>query len=285
MNSRPGPKCHFCDTCDGHGCISELPGMGGVYNNANFIRNCADWKQYKDEAADFPAIRLAPITGAIQNVGYYDEKQFYFDIIDASIRAEIGLSIGDGYPDEKLKFGIEALSAFEKKGAVFIKPYENSRILERMDWSCDVSEIVGIDIDSFAILTMRNLVNLQKKTAADIIELKQHASVPFAIKGIFLPEDIELVKAVRPDIIVISNHGGRVETLKGSTVGFLAAHGRELASYSGEIWIDGGIRSRHDLLAAKALGASGVMIGRPFISGLLQSGQSGIKDKLKDLLQ
>lgn len=288
MNLNPDAKCHFCDRCDGRGCIGELPGMGGVYGNENFIGNCADWAQFHGSSAGpLPSVRLAPITGALQNVGYHDERAFYHDLIGASAAAGVLLSIGDGYPDEKLKYGIEALGAIGRRGAVFIKPYENKKVLERMDWAADVSEIVGIDIDSYAILTMRNLVNLERKTAAQLLELKASAAregKPFAIKGIFRPEDVELVEAVRPDVAVVSNHGGRVETLHGSTANFLALHGKVLAANSGEVWVDGGVRRRADLVAAWRLGASCVMIGRPFISALLRSREDGIRNELAAIL-
>jgi len=281
-------KCHFCDVCDGRGCLSELPGMGGVFDNENFMRNCADWSRYAsgsvdDSSVSLPRIRLAPITGAIQNVGYPDEKSFYFDLINGAIAAEVGLSIGDGHPDEKLRFGIEALANAGRSGAVFIKPYENRKILERMEWAAPVSEIVGVDIDSYAIVTMRNLVNLQKKGVSDLLELKARAASegkPFAIKGIFRPEDLELVREVRPDIVVVSNHGGRVETLRGSSAEFLARHAAELAACSGEVWVDGGIRTRADAETAGRLGAKEVMIGRPLISALLRSGPDGIRERM-----
>jgi isopentenyl diphosphate isomerase/L-lactate dehydrogenase-like FMN-dependent dehydrogenase len=285
MEIESGAKCHFCDICDGHGCIAELPGMGGAYANENFVSNCSAWAEYHNSGTELPGIRLAPITGALQNVGYHEERAFYFDIIQASVRAGIRLSIGDGYPDEKLKYGIEALQAAGKKGAVFIKPYENHRIIERMEWAEEVSEIIGVDIDSYAILTMRNLVNLQKKTAADLLELKNHANRPFAVKGVFRLEDIELVKEVRPDIVVVSNHGGRVETDKGSTAAFLARYGKELSRYAGQVWVDGGIRSYRDLAAARNLGAVEVMVGRPFITALLRSGLQGIPLRVQKMME
>lgn len=284
MDSTTQAKCHFCDSCDGHGCIGELPGMGGVYDNANFISNCEAWARYPGFSVSagggrLPGLRLAPVTGAIQNVGYPEERGFYHDLVSACAKAGVRLSIGDGYPDEKLKFGIEALSAAGRTGAVFIKPYPNDRIIERMDWASGVSDIVGVDIDSYAIVTMRNLVNLQQKSARDLLELKARAKKPFAIKGVFRTEDIELVREVKPDIVVVSNHGGRVETLRGSTADFLAAHGAELASLAGEVWVDGGIRTRHDLEAAGALGATEVMVGRPFLTALLRSGAAGVAER------
>ena len=291
MSETTGFRCHFCDTCDGRGCIGELPGMGGVYENGNFIGNCKAWADYAPASGSRHAgsaaegrlpipVRLAPITGAIQNVGYPDEKAFYEDIIASSLKAGIRLSIGDGYPDEKLKFGIAALASFGAKGAVFIKPYENRKILERMEWAAGVAEMVGVDIDSWAIVTMRNLVNLEKKDAARLLELKRAAKVPFMIKGIFRDEDIELVREVRPDIAVVSNHGGRLETLRGSTAAFLSAHGAELRRYAGAVWVDGGIRTGRDIGAAAALGADEVMMGRPLITALCKGGNEGVRDRV-----
>lgn len=282
-----GAKCHFCDICDGHGCVGELPGMGGAYNNANFIDNCAAWSSFyaSSEGHALPAVRLAPITGAMQNVGWEDEESFYGELVGASIAAGLRLSIGDGYPDEKLKFGIAALRAAATKGAVFIKPYDNARILERMEWAADVAEIFGVDIDSWGILTMRNLVNLEKKTAARLIELKRSSPVPFAIKGVFRDEEIELVREVRPDIVVVSNHGGRVETERGSTAAFLARHGAELRKYSGEVWVDGGVRCAADVRAAGSLGADEVMIARPIITALLAGGRDAVVSHARALTE
>lgn len=267
-----------CPFCDGTGWVPELPGMGGSAENSNFSENYQGWKRYHASApCVMPRIRLAPMTGAKQNVGYYAERQFYFDLLKAAITAHIGLSIGDGTPDEKLQFGIEALQSFNKKGAVFIKPYMNDKILERMEWAGDVAEIIGIDIDSYNIVTMRNIAKLEKKTAAQLSELKSKSSVPFAIKGVFLPEELELVRAVKPDIVIVSNHGGRISTRRGCTADYLAEYGKELARYAGEVWVDGGLRSRSDLCAAQALGAPEVMIGRACIYALLKDKEQGIK--------
>ncbi len=287
MAELQGSKCHFCEVCDGHGCIAELPGMGGVWDNANFIENCAAWKKIPLDtgSSGVPAVRLAPITGALQNVGYPDERQFYHDLVSASLSAGLALSIGDGYPDEKLRYGIEALETAGKKGAVFIKPYDNNKILERIEWARSVSEIVGVDIDSYAILTMRNLVNLQQKSVSQLKEIKRLAGVPFAIKGIFRKDDLDLVRDVRPDIVVISNHGGRVETDRGSTAAFLSRYGKELSGLCGELWVDGGIRTLRDVQVAGMLGAKTVMIGRPVLTALLSDGVSGVRSRLAGFFQ
>ncbi|EFW37879.1 dehydrogenase, FMN-dependent [Treponema phagedenis F0421] len=274
-------KCYFCETCEGLGCTGELPGMGGVFKNANFIANCAAWKNYHQLPTEgLPEIRLAPITGGVENIGYPNEEDFYFDVIEAALEAGIRLSIGDGCPDIKLQSGIAALKQYRAKAAVFIKPYPNKKFFERIDWAREQAEIIGIDIDSYNIVTMRNLVNLEKKNAQNLQALQRYAHRPFAVKGIFTDDDIETMRDLKPDIIVISNHGGRIETRRGSTANFLAAHGKELRQYCGELWVDGGLRCKADLLAAKALGASQIMLGRPCITALLRYGKSGIKRML-----
>lgn len=275
-------KCHFCDTCKGEGCIGEIPGMGGVFDNEIFRLNCAAWSGYEAPEGELPRLRLAPITGAQQNIGFAAEADFYPAIIAAAMDAGIGISIGDGCPDEKLLFGIAALKARGAKGAVVVKPYSNAKIYERLEWAQGVAEAAGLDIDSYRIATMRGLVELYKKNASDLLAIKKRLKVPFLVKGVFRPEDVEMMKEVKPDIVIVSNHGGRVETDRASTASVLARYGSELQACAGEVWVDGGLRSRRDLLAAKALGAREVLIGRPLVTALLRGGGEGVRALLAE---
>ncbi len=286
-------KCHFCHVCDGDGCIGELPGMGGFSNNINFKLNCSAWDKISDtkksnSAFPLAKIRLGPMTGAVENIGYKTEEDFYFDIISAVSNAGVLLSIGDGCPDIKLLSGIEAVKKQQEKNkntkaAVFIKPYPNTRIFERIEWSSTVAESIGIDIDSYNIATMRNLVNLEKKTASHLKEIKNYTKVPFSIKGIFNPEEIEMIAEVKPDIVIISNHGGRVENRIGSTADFLVKYGREIRNHCGELWVDGGIRTLKDIQIASSYGANEVMLGRPFATALCSNGEQGVLDLVKTM--
>ena len=286
--------------CNGRACVSELPGMGGVRNNENIILNVSDWERIRRENSEkieeflnlppefrIPRIAIAPITGAVENIGYSDEKIYYAHIVAASKNVGIGLCIGDGYPDDKLKFGIEAIESVKSTASVFIKTYSNEKIIERIEWASKIANLIGIDIDSYNILTMRNMVNLEKKTAEQLSEIRDYAhkvlNVPFAIKGIFTDEDLELVEEVRPDVAYISNHGGRIETRKGSTAEFLAAHARDAKSNCGAVWVDGGIRTPLDIATAHALGADRVLIGRPFVTALCKDGERGLCGKVLEL--
>ena len=81
----------------------------------------------------------------------------------------------------------------------------------------------------------------------------------------FTQEDLELVREVRPEVVYISNHGGRVETRIGSTAQFLADNAAELKKYCKEIWVDGGIRTREDIQTALYFGADQIIMARPLI--------------------
>ncbi len=270
-----------------------MPGMGGFDNSVNFRLNCSAWQKLKNDysgcpekknSAAMPKIRLAPITGGVENVGYAEEKLFYSHMIKAAYSAGFLLSLGDGCPDEKIRYGIEAVSSVAEevgekvKAAVFMKPYPNERLFERMEWVGSIMEYCGVDIDSYNIVTMRNLVKLEKKNAGQMQELKKHCRVPFAIKGVFTDADIELVKEVKPDVVVISNHGGRVENRIGSTAEFLVQKSEILRNNCGELWVDGGIRTEEDIALAGYLGASQVMVGRPVITALCKGGEKSVKE-------
>ena len=157
-----------------------------------------------------------------------------------------------------------------------------------MEWSAPVAEYIGVDIDSYSILTMRNLVKLEKKTASQLKEIKKTAAkngIPFAVKGVFTREDVELMQEVRPDVIVISNHGGRVENRAGSSAVFMAENAATLRKYCEQLWVDGGLRKYRDLQTAAYFGISQVMIGRPFISALCRGGSTEVRIAYEKLIK
>ena len=298
-------KCHRCPECNGYGCPDMLPGLGGVMGGVNFQANVEAWKELGEEtgaALDgievLPSmLRCGPVTGAVENIGFENEEDFYYPYLKNAFDAGFGLCIGDGCPDEKLKFGIAAVERLEQEAgadasagasgapldaAFFLKPYPQARLFERIEWIGPHARYIGIDIDSYNILTMRNLVNLERKTAAQLEEFRKVSGVPFVIKGVFTDADIELVKEVHPDVVYISNHGGRVETRHGSTGDFLKAHAAELKNYCDQLWVDGGIRTRRDIQTALYYGADQVIMARPLIRA---SFDEHYKDFCKELFR
>ncbi|WP_417552293.1 alpha-hydroxy acid oxidase [Marinomonas fungiae] len=103
---------------------------------------------------------------------------------------------------------------------------------------------------------------------------------PLILKGIMEVEDAKECVKLGADAIVVSNHGGRQLDGTRSTISALpeivAAVGDQL-----EVWLDGGIRSGQDIIRAKALGAKGVMVGRPMVYGLGAMGKAGVSKMLQ----
>ena len=102
------------------------------------------------------------------------------------------------------------------------------------------------------------------------------------LKGILDPEDAKIAAELGVNAIVVSNHGGRQLDGALSSIRMLpkivkAADGKC------EVWMDGGIRSGQDILKAKALGATGTMIGRSYIYGLGAMGEIGVTTALEVL--
>ena len=93
-------KCHRCARCNGYGCPDMLPGLGGVMGGANFQANCADWKALAGtvDAAALDAVevlssklRCGPVTGAVENIGYANEGDFYYPYLKNAYDAGFGL--------------------------------------------------------------------------------------------------------------------------------------------------------------------------------------------------
>ncbi len=112
--------------------------------------------------------------------------------------------------------------------------------------------------------------------------LRSLTSLPLLVKGIVAPEDAERAVAEGARGIVVSNHGGR--QLDG-TIATIAALPQVADRVAGRvpILLDGGVRRGTDVLKAIALGASAVLIGRPYLWGLAADGERGVR-RVLDLL-
>ena len=99
------------------------------------------------------------------------------------------------------------------------------------------------------------------------------------IKGIQTVADAAELKKIGVDAIVLSNHGGRQLDRSVVPLELLPKVRSEFgAKGSGpQIYIDGAIMSGADVLAAVALGADAVLIGRAYLYGAMAAGQSGVE--------
>ena len=96
------------------------------------------------------------------------------------------------------------------------------------------------------------------------------------LKGVLDVEDARKAVDVGADGIVVSNHGGRQLDSVASSISKLPAIVHAVGRQT-EVLVDGGIRSGTDVFKALALGARGVLIGRPWVWALAAAGEPGLR--------
>ena len=119
-------------------------------------------------------------------------------------------------------------------------------------------------------------------TWKDIERLRAITKLPVIIKGIMSPDDALLAAQHGAAGIVVSNHGGRTLDTACASIHVLP---RIADAIEGRLPVlfDGGIRRGTDVLKALSLGASAVLIGRPYIYGLASAGAVGVAHVLNIL--
>jgi L-lactate dehydrogenase (cytochrome) len=109
----------------------------------------------------------------------------------------------------------------------------------------------------------------------DVKRIKDRWGGKLILKGIMDSEDAELAARSGADALIVSNHGGRQLDGAQSSISALPEIVKTVGNRI-EVLMDGGVRSGQDVIKALALGAKGVMIGRPYIYGLGAMGQAGV---------
>ncbi|WP_028051223.1 alpha-hydroxy acid oxidase [Cellulomonas sp. URHD0024] len=119
-------------------------------------------------------------------------------------------------------------------------------------------------------------------TIDDLEWLRASWDGPLIIKGIQTVDDARRVAAAGADAIVLSNHGGR--QLDRAPVPLrLVPDVRQAIGDSAELWVDTGIMSGADIVAALALGADATLVGRAYLYGLMAGGERGV-DRAVEIL-
>ncbi len=122
----------------------------------------------------------------------------------------------------------------------------------------------------------------QGLTWADLGAIRGWSSLPLVLKGILTAEDARLAVEHGVDGIVVSAHGARQLDRVIATADALEAIAEAVAGRT-EVWVDGGIRRGLDVVTALALGARGVLVGRPILWALAAGGQAGVARALEIL--
>ena len=110
--------------------------------------------------------------------------------------------------------------------------------------------------------------------------LLAHTQLPIIAKGVMHPDDAQPLVDSGVQGIIVSNHGGRA--LDGAPAALLQVNCiRERLGSEPLLLMDGGVRTGVDAFKAIALGADGVLLGRPQLYGLAVAGALGVAHLLR----
>ncbi len=134
----------------------------------------------------------------------------------------------------------------------------------------------GVHRDGFAQLDEQAATGL---SWSDLAAIRGWSDLPLVIKGILTGEDADRAVDHGVTTIAVSNHGAR--QLDRSPVALeVLEEVVEAVDGRAEIWVDGGVRRGLDIAIARALGAQGVLLGRPIMWALAAGGQVGVERAL-----
>jgi lactate 2-monooxygenase len=134
-----------------------------------------------------------------------------------------------------------------------------------------------------AVRKVMEIYSRPSLTWADLAWLRERTKLPIVLKGILHPDDARLAVEHGADAIVVSNHGGR--QVDGS-IGSLDALPAVAETVGGQlpILLDSGVRGGADAFKALALGATAVLLGRPYVYGLALGGEAGVREVIRNLV-
>lgn len=121
-------------------------------------------------------------------------------------------------------------------------------------------------------------------TYADVEWLRQRTGLPVVVKGLLHPDDAEICIEAGAAAVWVSNHGGRQLDRAVATATALPA---VVAAVAGRVpvFVDGGIRTADDVLAALSLGANAVFLGRVPLLALAAGGQARVRTELGEVAE
>jgi L-lactate dehydrogenase (cytochrome) len=120
-------------------------------------------------------------------------------------------------------------------------------------------------------------------TLDDLAWLREAWEGPLVVKGVMTAADARLVVERGADGVVLSNHGGRQLDRAPTPLEQLPRVVDEVGD-RGEVYLDGGILSGADVVAAVAMGARACLVARAYLYGLMAGGEPGVR-RVADLLR
>ncbi len=293
---RFGGTCKACPVCNGLACRNTMPGPGAKGMGTGAIRNHQKWQELcvnmdticENRPVDTTfhwmgrhfllPVFAAPVGAMKTHYGdYYDDLAYNQVLVSACAKAGIAAFTGDGLDPAVMEGAAKAIALCGGHGVPTIKPWDLDTIREKVALVRQADPFaVAMDIDGAGLPFLKHRTPpAGSKTVEELREIVQLVGKPFLLKGIMTVKGARKALEAGASGIVVSNHGGRVLDQCPGTAEVLA----EIADAVGEqmtVLVDGGIRSGMDVFKALALGAHGVLIGRPFVTAVYGGGEEGV---------
>lgn len=297
-------KCRCCPVCNGLACRGETPGPGGKGSGSAFVRNAEMLKKVFitmdtisdnteiDTTSEFFGHKVslpvyaAPISGILQNYGAeLDDMSYTRALVDGCRRAGTLAFTGDGMHDEMFKGPMSVVAQHEGFGVPTIKPWSR----EHMAWRIELAKeghalAIASDIDASGLTNLRTSITpVGFKNVEELKEITRICGeVPFILKGILSVKGARKALEAGASGIIVSNHGGRVldDCLSGIEV---LEDIVKVVDGRMKVFVDGAFRTGNDVFKALALGADGVLIGRPVSQAVIGDGSDGLVTYLEKI--
>ena len=303
-----GPYCKACPVCNGMACRNTVPGPGSKGLGVTFQRNYQKWQEIcvqmdticenrpVDTSFDFFGVKLrlpvlaAPVGAMKMHYGDKYDDATYNDLLVSSCRkAGILACTGDGIDAGVMDGALRAIGHIGGCGVPTVKPWDRDTVFQKLEAVRKADPVaIAMDIDGAGLPFLQHRTPpAGSKTVAELREIIEFAQKPFILKGIMTVNGARKAMEAGAAGIVVSNHGGRVLDQCPATAEVLPAIADAVGGRI-KVFVDGGLRTGLDVFKALALGADGVLIGRPFVTMVYGGGADGVQvyvDKLQSELQ
>ncbi len=295
--SQIGPFCKACPVCNGRACGNTMPGPGCKYPGQTAARNFDKWQEicvnmdtlcpnvepdisFEMFGHRFSSPIFAAPLGALK-LHYgdkYSDQDYNAILVKAAAEYGSMALTGDGVDPEIMKASVVEMAKVGGIGCPTIKPWNKEFVFEKLDAVKAAGVFcAAMDVDGAGLPFLKAMnPNAGSKSVGEMKEIIDYAGIPFIIKGIMTPDGARKAVEAGAAGIVVSNHGGRVQGGVPSTAEVLPAIAEAVKGQT-TILVDGGIRSGVDVFRALALGADGVLIGRPILTAIYGAGAEGYR--------
>lgn len=283
------PKCRACRECNGRNCrrISSERGKSGERNYDKFqqvkilydtLYDGGDGSEIDSSVELFGRTFRAPVFSApFGNVKSFQinthfENDYAFNkcLVEGMANQDCLAWTPDTVNHPGLNVYEGPLQAVREQGGLgipTIKAWSKEEIQHKIGLAEEAGAIaIGHDVDCVGLgyLSVNGKGKVYPKGPEQIKDIFSVTKLPFFLKGIMSVSGAKKALEAGAYGIVISNHAGNTLDQSLATIEVLADI-RAAVGDRMKILIDGGISNGEEVFKAIAMGADGVLIGRPYL--------------------